>query len=264
MLTVEKAADVLRSDFLRLLNTFITEYHHQKHSETGRTPAEMWGESMRQVPVKIFTTDAVQSAFHVLLDKEKQTLSSRGTVQLKKQIFTSPELKALHTRLSTYKLHNKNPQVSVYYDPYDGRKVTISYRDPDTNQDVEIIANNINIDYITDKYSFDELNGLEPRSYDIYQKEKHQVTGEFRGTIKCLYPQSIRGKRRGTAAASFEKNNSKHDEVESRINHSNQTIDYKLSSLYENTPSTAPSVPSTQKKPKKSLQLTIGDNKKKW
>ncbi len=265
--TLEQYSDIKVSDFLRLLNIFITEYSHKIHGETKVAPIMAWNESLKRTVRPHISYYAAKQGFHVFKDKKTNKLQKRGSVHLLGQDFFSDELKQLHIQMSKYANDGENPDVEVFFDPFDARYVTVSFIDPITNTGRDILAYNIDLDILPKMVSFDELKGFKPKSYDILQSKKHDVTGYYKGNIESFYPQTTRPKRSGTEPASFEENNAKELTTEERINksHSAKPKDKKEpKSFYAKLESIDDEPKPKTKVPKESITTTPSGKKTKW
>ncbi|MCP4989304.1 MAG: transposase family protein [Colwellia sp.] len=145
--TLQKYADIKVSDFLRLLNTFLTEYSHKTHGETKVAPIMAWNESIKRTPRPHVSYHQAKQGFHVFKDKKTNKLQKRGTVHLLGQDFFSDELKLLHIQMSKYANKGINPDVEVFFDPFDARYVTVSFIDPITGKERDITAYNAQLGY---------------------------------------------------------------------------------------------------------------------
>lgn len=218
---ISKYADVLKSDFTRLFNIFISEYNNKLHRERKFIPTMLWNESIKSSQWPKYDYNSVKHMFHVCIDKESTKLTQRGTVRCLKQTFYSPELKQLRMQLDSYRLKGQNPDVAVYYDPFDASCVTVSVRIPETGREYEVIAYNINNDQPKEDNrpptSFDEHAGFEPKSTGILVDKKHDLSGNYVGTIKSFHKQPSKSKRSGEETSEFESNN-KHNYPNKRDN----------------------------------------------
>lgn len=265
--TLQKYADIKVSDFLRLLNIFLTEYSHKIHGESKVAPIMAWNESIKRTPRPHVSYHQAKQGFHVFKDKKTNKLQKRGTVHLLDQDFFSDELKLLHIQMSEYANKGDNPDVEVFFDPFDARYVTVSFTDPITGEDRDVTAYNVNLDIMPKMISFDELKGFKPKSYDILQSKKHDITGDYQGKIERFYPQKTRPKRSGTEPASFEENNAKELSAEERIkqSHSEKPKDNREpKSFYANIEAIDDKPSPKTKEPKESMMTTPSGKKKKW
>jgi putative transposase len=265
--TLEKYADIKVSDFLRLLNIFLTEYSHKIHGESKVAPIMAWNESIKRTPRPHVSYHQAKQGFHVFKDKKTNKLQKRGTVHLLDQDFFSDELKLLHIQMSKYANKGENPDVEVFFDPFDARYVTVNFTDPITGEDRDVMAYNIDLDIMPKMISFDELKGFKPKSYDILQSKKHDITGDYQGKIERFYPQTTRPKRSGTEPASFEENNAKELSAEERIkqSHSEKPKDNREpKSFYANIEAIDDKPSPKTKEPKESMMTTPSGKKKKW
>jgi putative transposase len=262
--TLEKYADIKVSDFLRLLNTFLTEYSHKIHGETKVAPIMAWNESIKRTPRPHISYCQARQGFHVFKDKKTNKLQKRGTVHLLGQDFFSDGLKQLHIHMSIYANKGENPDVEVFFDPFDARYVTVSVIDPTTKKEIDILAYNVDLDIIPNMISFDELKGFKPKSYDVLQTKKHEITGYYQGNIESFYPQKTRAKRSGTTASSFEENNKEGLSVEERINKSNHVKPKEPKSFFAKLESINHQPTPKTNGPKESRTTTPSGKKVKW
>ncbi|MDN3653600.1 transposase family protein [Thalassotalea ponticola] len=261
---MEKYADVKVSDFLRLLNIFLTEYTHKFHEEAKLVPVVAWNESIKRTPRPHTPYNQMLQAFHVLKDKQSNKLQARGSVHILGENFFSDELKTLYQEMVTYSDNGENPDVEVFFDPFDARYVTVSFIDPLTNQAREILAANANLDSMPCPISFDELKGFKPKSYDIFQGKKHTPTGYYQGNVESFYPQKTREKTSGPKAPSFEENISQGLTVSERINNSNNSNPSDSKAFYANLDITEHQEESGSKIPKDSVVKTPSGKARRW
>lgn len=217
--SLQKLADIKVSDFKRLLNEFLSEYSHKLHREAGHVPIEAWVKSKQVTPYPEFNYASVKSAFHVCRDKPIHKLQPLGKVHLLKQTFSNPsELKSLHNTLKVDALGDENPDVSVFYDPFDARHVTVQGVDPLTGEFIRVSAYNVGCYDHPTPISFDELNGYKPKSEGIYQNIKHEISGHYKGKIGSFFKQKRRKPpARGPKAPSFDENNAQLLTAQERI-----------------------------------------------
>jgi putative transposase len=266
-MTLQKYADIKVSDFLRLLNIFLTEYSHKIHKETKVAPIMAWNESIKRTPRPHVSYHQAKQGFHVFKEKKTNKLQGRGTVRLLGQDFFNYELKLIHMAMSKYVKKGENPDIEVFFDPFDARYVTVSFIDPITGKERDIMADNINLDIMPKMVSFDELKGFKPKSYDILQEKKHDITGYYQGKIERFYSQATRPKRSGTQPASFEENNAKELSVEERIKQSHcekPKANREPKSFYANLKAIDDKTAPKTKAPKESMTTTPSGKKRKW
>jgi putative transposase len=262
--TLEKYADIKVSDFLRLLNIFLTEYTHKVHKETKVAPIMAWNESIKRTPRPYIGYFQAKKGFHVFKDKKINKLQKRGTVHLLGQKFFSDDLKLLYIKMNKYADKGNNPDVEVFFDPFDARYVTVSVIDPTTKKEIDILACNIDLDIMPNMISFDELKGFKPKSYDILQTKKHEITGYYQGNIESFYPQKTRAMRSGTTASSFEKNNKEGLSVEERIKKSHSAKPKESKSFFAKLESINDQSTPKINRPKESITTTPSGKKVKW
>jgi len=218
---LEKYADITVSDFLCILNKFLTEYVHQVHKRRGVAPIMSWNESIKRVPRPHFTYDQVKEKFHVFKAQDGNKLQPNGTVRCLKQDFYSSELKQFYIEMNGYKNNAKNPIVHVHFDPFDARYVSVSFKRPNCTETFEIVATNCDIESISEPTSFDELNGYQPKSFSVYQKEKIEITGQFGCEIPSFGHRKSRKNRSGQPVSSFNTNVASELSTSERISLSN-------------------------------------------
>lgn len=218
-----KRANVKVSDFIRLLNTYFTEYMHKHHASAGHTPIEAWKQSINNTPAPFFTYSQLQACFHVSLQKTSHTLYASGNVRCLGQDFYSHELKALYKLMKTDMANGESPTVDVLYDTYDLRKVTVITTLPGQNTPVEYVAYNIDHIETETPVSFYDVKGLPSTHSGIYLPDfVHTPTGEYIGCIESFFKQKPpRTKTRGPRAGSFNRNTQEALTVLQRINKSN-------------------------------------------
>ncbi|WP_462168273.1 hypothetical protein [Pseudoalteromonas lipolytica] len=217
--SLQKLADIKVSDFKRLLNIFLSEYSHKLHREAGHVPIEAWIKSKQGTPYPEYNYTGAKSAFHVFTDKPKHKLQPAGKVYLLKQTFTNPNgLKTLYNILKVDALGDENPDVSVFFDPFDARHVTVQGIDPQTGEVIRVSAYNVECYDYPAPISFDELNGYKPKSVGIYQDTKHEITGHYKGKIDSFFKQKRRKPpARGPKTPSFDENNAQLLTAQERI-----------------------------------------------
>jgi putative transposase len=262
---LQKYADIKVSDFLFILNKFITEYINKVHKSRNVAPIMSWNQSIKNTKRPHYTYDTVKHCFHVFQDKSSNKLQPNGTVRCLKQDFFSNELKLIHIKMSGYKNNGENPTVFVHYDPFDARHVTVSVQVPGTSKPVEIIAKNIDLDIMPKAISFDECNGYLPKSYGIFQDIKHEISGDYKCTIHLFMPQKQRKNRSGKPISSFNENNELGIDVITRINNANAAESKQQEVIVANIESTKP---DTENKPvlsqKRYKKTTPKGKDRKW
>jgi putative transposase len=240
---------------------------HKTHKETKVAPILAWNESIKRTIRPRVSYYQAKEGFHVLKDKKTNKLQKRGNVHLLGQDFFSDELKLLHIQMSKYANKGVNPDVEVFFDPFDARYVTVNCIDPITNRARDITAYNVNLDIMPDMISFDELKGFKPKSHDIRQNKKLAVTGYNHGEIESFYPQKTRPNTSGTKSASFEENNTKEFSAEVRIkqSHNEKPKDNREpKSFYANLESIEDKSPLKTKERKESMMKTPSGKQRKW
>ena len=131
--TVKKAARLSISDFERELHNFLRHYVNSVHSSlNGKTPQQVWNESIEQTPIVDINDELLYQAFHCFESKVK--LSERGTVQVDKQVFADRRLKQLFLDAKTID-KKQDLSVIVQFDKDDARFVTVIAKFDSLNSD---------------------------------------------------------------------------------------------------------------------------------
>lgn len=265
-----KHANIKVSDFKKLLNTHLTEYIHKVHGSTGIAPLESWKQSLSGTSRPHYSYSDVQHCFHVCVEKPTHKLYARGIVRCLKQDYFSDELKAIYSLLKQGKLDTENPDVKVYFDPFDARTVTVSAILPGDIEATEYTAYNIDLHDAKHAISFDELHGFKPKSQDIWQKVKHIPQGRY----QCVISEFVNQKRRpspprGPKIPSFKENTENGLNASERIAKAHKT-DTKLNNdikpnlpCLEQTPQEETTKQATTK-PKISEQNKLMDGDELW
>ncbi|MCL1065715.1 hypothetical protein L2735_02690 [Shewanella olleyana] len=233
-------ANLLVSDFKRLLNTYMVHYHNTVHPSTGKTPNELWHESMIETPRDHFNYESIKHAFHVELFRASSKLQSNGTVYCQKQIFESEELRALYGTLKDFGRH-QSPIVKIYFDKYDARQVTVVATHPVDNTKIEIIARNVNVFKNEDPISFDDLNGHLSVTANIDINDIIDPKTPNALNIEKFCPVSKRrSPKRGPSIPSYEANNMLDLNTEERITKSQKITKMKDVDVLANIPPPEP------------------------
>lgn len=213
----KKVADLFVSDFKRMLNAYLVEYHNTEHPSINKTPAQAWAESNANTPRDVVCYENVRECFHAELCKHTNKLQANGLVICKSQKFSSAELKSLYGKLKDFGSEN-NPDVRVYFDHHDARSVTVTATLPGATTPTKYIAYHIDEQARETPISFDELNGTKPVTMDIYHDEIVKIGNGNRLQIKEFFKQKNRkSPRRGPEIPSYENNNERHLDTEERI-----------------------------------------------
>ncbi|WP_299804993.1 hypothetical protein [uncultured Shewanella sp.] len=211
---LKQVARVKKSDFYKHLNDYIIHYHNSVHSQTGEKPIERLQNSMIMSPSAAINFDKVQSQFHVFTSAKEYKLQSDGSINIFKHKYVG--LKWLSNELGTYGLKDATPSVTVMYNPFDGRKVTVVAVHPKTGATLQEVAE-IYSDEFKSPISVEELLGHEPKSVDLFAL---QLTTD--DTV--LAKRTIRKNRSGKPVRTYEDNNDKQLSTAERIaeSHENQ------------------------------------------
>ncbi|MEC7826701.1 MAG: hypothetical protein VYD12_19340 [Pseudomonadota bacterium] len=157
--SIKNAARITISDFEKQLLLYLHHYVNSAHSSlAGKTPQQVWDESIALHPQPAIMDNLIHSAFHCFESKVK--LSSRGTVQVDNQVFSDTQLKQLYLNAKTL---DKKQDLSVYVqrDPDDARYVTViaTFESLASEVIVENAPNRaLKNDELTCPVSFEQLN----------------------------------------------------------------------------------------------------------
>lgn len=270
---LKKTAQLTVSQFKTQLHKFLLEYSHTEHSQTKQKPIDAWNTSLKThhqtTYQQLQNYDDVAHAFHVFSKQSANKLQPRGIVTLHNQTFGSTELKQLYIDLQLYRDRNETPEVTVRYNPFDARRVSVTATIPGTSVCREVLAENIELDILPGRISFDELNGHKPKSFGIYDCNSIPPTGEFVGHIdRRRKPKGVNNTcRSGKKPASFEENNKNNLSAEKRIDLSNESESNKNVTSEANTPLTRAQKKeelASIKKGKSSKQKTESNHKHNW
>lgn len=211
---LKQIASMKVSDFYKHLSNYIIGYHNSVHSQTGEKPIERWRNSMIMSPSAAIEFDKVQTQFHTFTAAKTHKLQRDGSINIFKHKYIG--LKWLADELSTYELKGTTPSVTVIYNPFDGRKVTVVAVHPKTGATLRQVAAIYSDNYIS-PISVEELMGHEPKSVDLFAL---QLTTN--DTV--LAKRTKRKNRSGRPAPIYEINNNKQLNTAERIefSHENQ------------------------------------------
>ncbi|MGS0724763.1 hypothetical protein ACVBKF_01145 [Shewanella sp. 0m-11] len=211
---LKQLARIKKSDFYKHLNDYFIHYHNSVHSQTGEKPIERLQNSMIMSPSAAIDFDKVQSQFHVFTGAKEYKLQSDGSINIFKHKYVG--LKWLSNELRTYGLKDATPSVTVMYNPFDGRKVTVVAVHPKTGATLQEVAE-IYSDEFKSPISVEELLGHEPKSVDLFAL---QLTTD--DTV--LAKRTERKNRSGKPVRTYEDNNDKQMNTAERIaeSHENQ------------------------------------------
>lgn len=211
---LKKAAAINVEEFSQLLHDYLVEYVNQPHSSlNGKTPQQVWDESVNQKPLVPVNKALVEAACHY--KEETPKLQHRGTVRVDHQFFYSEELHRC-ARLAKKLNPNQDMSVVVKYDPDDARWVTViaDFDCYETKQIFEKVENRDLIDeQLEAPVSFEELN-----------ENKASVKRRDISTLKIsqIIKQTTRPRRDSKEVESAKKNASKNLSVAERIKQSNK------------------------------------------
>ncbi|QYJ95704.1 integrase catalytic domain-containing protein [Shewanella spartinae] len=217
---LKKQAKMTVSDFIKHFNRFLQEYTLTKHSQTGETPAERFNRSLVMRSKKDSTYDEVFAAFHVYTKPNTRKLQDRGYVYCFNHYYSSLGLKRLFIQMKTY--GSGTPEVTVLYNPFDIRHITVIGQIPKTGQVIKEVVPIKSIEEWPHPVSVEEMHGKKPKAITVYLEDKgFEYTNEVHSE---LHKVKTRRNRSGKAVSSFEDNNSNHLSALDRINASHHKV----------------------------------------
>ncbi|AAZ24935.1 hypothetical protein [Colwellia psychrerythraea] len=135
--TQKDRAVMKKSEFLRCLNIYLSQYINTTQPELGgRTPQQVWNEGIAEQNPPKLTVNDLNYAFMLSSTSVDRTLYETGTVYFDNAFYQHEELKDLHNELST-KGH-KEIIVNVYHSRWDVRTIKVVGQNP-TGQGTVVI-----------------------------------------------------------------------------------------------------------------------------
>jgi len=135
--TIKSAAKHTFDEFRKQFSSFIIKYHNEPHAGlNGRTPAEVWRESLKKHPPVLVDEIGHDQLLRGL--REQRTLKHVSGITCDYQVFNSDELQSLYHRSQKNQKPGKKDDVKViiYRDPLDANAITVV--DTSTGQVFEV------------------------------------------------------------------------------------------------------------------------------